>query len=107
MEQLKQFGKKLGDAMGRLPAKKIDLALAVIITLLGVMVYSFIYLGKSSRAGFAFINNIELRSLDTRFRLRGPRPHDDRIVIVDIDEKTLQKEGAWPIPRSAYAKAVD
>jgi adenylate cyclase len=39
--------------------------------------------------------------------MRGKRPVDDRIAIVGIDEKTLQKVGAWPIPRNAYAKLID
>src|SRR4051812_41342101 len=107
MEALQKFAKRLQDAIAKLPAKKIDLGLAIVVTLLGVVMYSYINFGESGKAGFSFINNIELRSLDARYRFRGVRPHDDRIVIVDIDEKTLQKVGAWPIPRSAYAKVVD
>src|ERR1700716_1757680 len=98
MDQLKKLGGKIAGALQRVPAKKIDLALAVLVTLLGVLLYSFVVYGKSGKAGLIFINNVELRSLDARFRLRGPRPHDERIVIVGIDEKTLEKVGAWPIP---------
>jgi adenylate cyclase len=108
MEKLKQLGTKLNDLLGRVPTRKIDLALAVIVTALGLVVYAYVETGgRTVGAGYGFIQNIELRSLDSRFRLRGPRPHDDRIIIVDIDEKTLQRVGAWPIPRSAYARAVD
>jgi adenylate cyclase len=107
MDQLKKFVSKIAAMLERLPAKKIDLALAAVITALGVALYSFVVYGESEKAGFSFINNIELRSLDARFRMRGTRPHDDRIVIVGIDEKTLQKVGAWPIPRNAYAKMID
>jgi len=107
MDQLKKFVSKMATALQRLPAKKIDVGLAVFVTLLGLLLYSFVEIGGNTKAGFSFINNIELRSLDARFRLRGPRAHDDRIVIVGIDEKTLQKVGAWPIPRNAYAKMVD
>jgi adenylate cyclase len=112
MDKLKELGKKLAapieKLMERVPAKKIDVGLSVAITLLGLGVYLFVETGSlSHRAGLSFLNNIELRSLDARFRLRGPRPHDDRIAIVDIDEKTLQRVGAWPIPRDAYAAAID
>ena len=107
MEQLKQLKARLEALLGRVPTQRVDIALAVLVTLGGLTVYSFINFGESKKTGFSFINNIELRSLDARFRLRGTRPHDDRIVIVDMDEKTLQRVGAWPIPRSAYAKTVD
>jgi adenylate cyclase len=107
MDALKQFGAKVNALLARVPTRKIDLALAVFVTALGLIIYAYVEIGQNSAAGFGFIENIELRSLDARFRLRGPRPHDDRIVIVDIDEKTLQRVGAWPVPRSAYARAID
>src|ERR1700723_2725855 len=46
-------------------------------------------------------------ALDLRFEMRGARPHDDRIVIVGIDEQTLQEIGAFPIPRKSYATLVN
>ena len=36
----------------------------------------------------------------------GARKPDDRIVIVGIDEKTLQHEGSFPLPRRSYAELV-
>jgi adenylate cyclase len=95
------------DKLGRLSGKHVDIALAVVVTLLAIAVYVFTASGKSNFALFSFLNNVEQRSLDARFRMRGHRPIDDRIVIVGVDEKTLQKVGAWPIPRNAYAKLVD
>src|SRR5271155_959060 len=107
MDLLNKIRKQIDALMERVPVGKIDLVLAVLITLSGVVVYAFVEIGKNSSAVFSFINTIEERSLDARFRMRGTRPHDERIVIVDIDEKTLQKVGAWPIPRNTYAKVVD
>jgi len=107
MDKLKELGKKIAELLERVPAKKIDLALAIIITLLGVVAYAFTEIGGNTRAAFSFLHNIELRSLDARFRARGPRPADERIVIVGIDEKTLQKVGAWPVPRDAYGALVE
>jgi adenylate cyclase len=49
---------------------------------------------------------VELRSLDARFVVRGARPQDPRIVIVGIDEQTLQRIRAFPLPRSSYASLV-
>ncbi len=44
---------------------------------------------------------------DICFRLRGPEPPSDRIVIAAIDEKTLEKLGKWPISRSHYSTFLD
>src|SRR5581483_11157627 len=101
---------KLGaaaDWLGRLPRTWVEYSLIAVVTLIGLTVYAFVGIGGSQRVLFSFLNNIEQRTLDARFRARGKRPVDDRIAIVGIDEKTLQKVGAWPIPRNAYAKMVD
>ncbi|MBN2008459.1 adenylate/guanylate cyclase domain-containing protein [candidate division KSB1 bacterium] len=53
-------------------------------------------------------DNIELKLVDLRFRMRGEMPVDSSdIVIVAIDEQSfisLQKK--WPFPRSYYARAI-
>ncbi|MFZ0523150.1 MAG: adenylate/guanylate cyclase domain-containing protein [Candidatus Acidiferrales bacterium] len=86
----------------------VDLGLALLITLIGLVLFRFSGIGgHDSRAGFAFLQNIEQSSLDLRFETRGKRPHDDRIVIVGIDEKTLQKIGSFPLPRKSYATLVE
>ena len=66
----------------------VDLCLGVLVTLLGLILFRFSGIGAiDSRAGFAFLQSIEQSSLDLRFEMRGARPHDDRIVIVGIDEQ--------------------
>ena len=87
--------------------KRIDSAIFLLVTALGVLTFYYVEVLDIRTAALSFIQNIEARSLDARFVLRGERPHDDRIVIVDIDEKTLEKVGSFPIPRSAYARMVD
>ena len=81
---------------------RTDLWLGVVVTLLGLALFWFSGIGGNSHAGIVFLQNIEQRSLDLRFGMRGQRAHDDRIVIVDIDEKTLQKIGSFPFPRKSY-----
>jgi len=44
---------------------------------------------------------------DTLFKIRGPLPASDDIVIVDIDEKSLRKLGQWPWPRIHMAKILE
>jgi adenylate cyclase len=92
--------------LGRVTARQVDLALALLVTLAGLALFAFSGIGGSRRAGFLFLQNIELRTLDLRFALRGTRPHDDRVAIVGIDERTLQKLGSFPLPRSSYARLV-
>ncbi len=93
--------------LGRFSARQVDLALALLVTLAGLILFAFAGIGGSTRAGFLFLQNIEQRSLDMRFAARGERPHDERIVIVGIDEKTLQNVGAFPLPRTSYALLVN
>lgn len=44
---------------------------------------------------------------DTRLRATMPRTLDERIVIVDIDEKSLAEVGRWPWSRNKLAALVD
>jgi adenylate cyclase len=44
---------------------------------------------------------------DTRLRWTMPRTLDERIVIVDIDEKSLAEVGRWPWGRNHLAELVD
>jgi adenylate cyclase len=81
-------------------------AIAFAATGIGLALFAYSGIGASQRAGFVFLQDIEQRSLDLRFAMRGKRAVDPRIVIVGIDEKTLQKIGAYPLPRSTYAALV-
>ena len=44
---------------------------------------------------------------DARLRATMPRTLDPRVVIVDIDEKSLAEVGRWPWARSKLAAMVD
>lgn len=44
---------------------------------------------------------------DYRLRLTMPREADSRIVILDIDEKSLKEEGRWPWSRDRLALLMD
>ena len=84
-----------------------DAAIVVSVTALGLVILAFTGIGGNQGAGFLFLQNIEQRTLDLRFALRGPRQPDPRIVIVGIDEKTVLNSGAYPLPRSSYAALVN
>lgn len=107
MKFLKQRWSRWSAWLETLSLGRTDLWLAVFVTLLGLTLFWFSGIGGNSHAGFVFLQNIEQRSLDLRFAMRGQRAHDDRVVIVDIDEKTLQKIGSFPFPRKSYALLID
>ncbi len=81
-------------------------AIAVAATAVGLALFAYSGIGGNQRAGFLFLQDIEQRTLDLRFAMRGRRVADPRIVIVGIDEKTLQTIGSYPLPRSDYALLV-
>lgn len=50
---------------------------------------------------------LELAAFDLRLRL-APRPlPSPDVVLVDIDDASLQRFGSWPLPRSVHARALD
>src|SRR5512145_907859 len=54
------------------------------------------------------ISRIEHSAQDwTLTRLRGPRPPSGKVVIVAIDEKSVEEEGVWPWSRAKMAQLVD
>src|SRR5512145_1588081 len=54
------------------------------------------------------ISRIEHSAQDwTLTRLRGPRPPSGKVVIVAIDEKSVEEEGIWPWSRSKMARLID
>jgi len=73
------------------PAAK-DAFLAVIV---GVIVVCAVALGLFRK--FEFI------SLDNMFRLRGGKVPNENIVIVGIDDRSLETLGRWPWPRDYHA----
>lgn len=54
-----------------------------------------------------FVQFIDAKLYDYRLRLTLPNKGDDRIVILDIDEKSLKEEGRWPWGRDKMAKLMD
>ncbi len=54
-----------------------------------------------------FIKALENEIYDTRLELSMPNSLDDKIVILDIDEKSLSEIGRWPWNRSVIARLID
>ena len=81
-------------------------AIAVVVTAIGLALFAYSGIGGNQRAGFLFLQDIEQRTLDLRFALRGKRAADPRIVIVGIDDKTLQTIGSFQIGRASCRERV-
>ncbi|MBF0163511.1 MAG: adenylate/guanylate cyclase domain-containing protein [Magnetococcales bacterium] len=53
------------------------------------------------------LTRLEQAGYDLRVRINLPNSHDTRIVIVDIDEKSLARLGRWPWGRQHLAQLTD
>lgn len=54
-----------------------------------------------------FIDQMENIAYDTHLKRTMPNTRDDSVVIVDIDEVSLEAEGRWPWPRNKLALLVE
>jgi adenylate cyclase len=54
-----------------------------------------------------FITQLDNIIYDARLQVTMPRGVDERIVILDIDEKSLQEVARWPWPRDVMADVIE
>ena len=88
---------------------RIVMGAVVVAVFLGHVAFS---VRKDPIYRLPLVDNLESIIYDTRVRLTMPRTVDPRIVIVDIDEKSLEErekggEGRWPWPRDRLALLLD
>jgi adenylate cyclase len=72
-----------------------------IAVLLGIML-SLLRVG-----GFRYLELLDIRGVDYRLLQRGVQSAAPEIVIVAIDEKSLEELGRWPWSRALMARLVD
>lgn len=53
------------------------------------------------------LQRVESAYLDNFFKIREALPVSSDIVIVEVDESSIQTMGRWPWPRSTHAKLLD
>jgi len=73
---------------------RISLSFALVI---------FFIMAETGKLNITFFKQLELQAYDTRLRLTLPNTPDPRVVIIDLDERSLQAEGRWPWPRDKMA----
>ncbi|MFH1984889.1 MAG: serine/threonine-protein kinase [Pseudomonadota bacterium] len=54
-----------------------------------------------------FLDTLELKFYDIRMNLRTSPDSESHIVIVDIDDDSIEKLGRWPWPRNIIARGVE
>jgi len=74
----------------------------IMTTLLLVVSMEYLFLQNTK-----FINIINSNLTDSAFLYRGTLPADKRIVIIDVDEKSLKSLGQWPWSRNKIAKILE
>jgi adenylate cyclase len=69
------------------------------------LVFALLHASGAMRLGV--LERLDALIYDARLRATMPNTLDDRIVIVDIDEKSLGEIGQWPWARNRLAELVD
>ncbi len=76
----------------------IFLFISIIVSILVLFVY---------RYDPTILKGIDLKMTDVRFRLRKGIKPDPRVVVVAIDQKSVNELGRWPWPRSVMARLIE
>jgi len=53
-----------------------------------------------------FIEDLRLKSIDVRFKIRGGRETSGNVIIAGIEQRGIDAYGRWPWPRSVFAKLL-
>lgn len=71
--------------------------ISILVILVGIISYV---------TEISFLDLIEAKTIDLRFRSRGQISPSSNVVLAAIDEKSLDKEGKWVWPRSKMADLI-
>ena len=72
-------------------------ALIIFSTLILVFLFSYI----------TWIRTLELKTIDWRFEVRGEIVVKEPIVIIAIDDNSIEELGNWPWPRTVHIKLIN
>jgi len=73
----------------------------------GLLLLAVLLLNVTGAVRLPLIERLENWTYDLRLNLIRPAAIDQRIVIVDLDEKSLAEEGRWPWSRAKLARLVN
>jgi adenylate cyclase len=72
----------------------------------GIFIVIFFSWGGGWKLAQPWIAHLDQKIYDLRLA-KTPAQRDDRIVVVDVDEKSLAEQGRWPWPRDDIAALID
>ncbi|HSH40919.1 MAG TPA: adenylate/guanylate cyclase domain-containing protein [Arenicellales bacterium] len=75
--------------------------------LIGLALAAPLVMHSAGIIDWGVLRTLEYFAYDARLKLTLPETVDERIVIVDVDEDSLAREGRWPWPRDRMARLVD
>ncbi|KAA3624269.1 MAG: adenylate/guanylate cyclase domain-containing protein [Proteobacteria bacterium] len=75
--------------------------------LLGLVYMAVVLCDVAGVFSIPYFERLEHIAYDTRLRLTMSQELDPRVVIVDIDERSLQMEGQWPWGRDKIARLIE
>jgi adenylate cyclase len=92
------------DAVQTSPKKRVPAILAAILTI----IFFGLAVRRLDLTDSSFLTSLEWRWVDVKFRVRGARMPGKEVVIVGLDDKTLDKLGSARVfRRDNFAKLVD
>ncbi|MEA3328342.1 MAG: adenylate/guanylate cyclase domain-containing protein [Candidatus Omnitrophota bacterium] len=71
---------------------------------LGLIILAIFLMSLFSRTGLMQV--LELKALDWRFQLRKTRPVSDEIMLIGIDDPSIETLGRWPWSRGHHAAMI-
>lgn len=80
-------------------ARRVSVARSVVISLVCWAALSALHIGGAFRT-------VDLKLSDWRYRLRGPISASDSVVLIEVDDATIQAYGRWPLLRNQYAALI-
>lgn len=83
-------------------SEKHFLSIGIAIGLFSALLSLSLYIWSPS-----FLNEVDLRYGDFRFKMRGPIEPNPKVVIVAIDEKSINELGRWPWSRHRIAEFLN
>ncbi len=81
---------------------RASLGLGIVALFVLYYIIDFTLVEDRARGSISFLQRLEEQAYDIRLRATMPEKIDSRIVIIDIDEKTLAAEGRWPLSRDRW-----
>ena len=74
---------------------------------ISLVLFVFFILYIHGTVPLTLMDQLERIAYDARVYVGMPGTVDPRIVIADIDDKTLKEQGQWPLPRDKFAQMID